>query len=159
MRLDRYGLRMETDAAWDTRIYRRTPTGEDRTHPVVHACTRALPAERGDFGNGVVEHLGSDDVFVALVEFDAADADQGLFAKQGMPRLAPSQFSPNRLPRVLPGRSAAQHFFSDGGRAFCLYVVLGSHARRMALVPRAEAVTRTVSVTAKSVMLRQGGLP
>jgi hypothetical protein len=41
-----------------------------------------------------------------------------------------------------------QRFFSQSGRAFCLYVVLGSHARRGVLAPRAEAVVRSLSVEA-----------
>ena len=54
-----------------------------------------------------------------------------------MPALRPSQFGTDRLQRVVRGRSAAQHFFTSDDRAFCLFVVLGSHSRRMALVPRA----------------------
>ena len=49
------------------------------------------------------------------------------------------------MPREIVGRSASQHFFSVGGRAFCLFTVLGSHSppdghrapggRRRALAP------------------------
>ncbi len=100
--------------------------------------------DRGDFGTGAVDLLGPDDVFVALVDYGPEVADQGLFERQGMPKLAPSQFAPNAMQRPLPGMSAAQHFFSSGGRAFCLFTVLGSHARRMASVPRAAALVRTL---------------
>ncbi len=157
----RYGLTVEgADPGWETRIARREPHEPDEvTHPVLHACTRALPAERGDFGSGVIDLLGSDDVFVALIEFGSEVADQGLFAPQGRPALKPSQFSTNRMARSYPGVSAAQHFFSEGGRAFCLFVVLGAHSRRMALVPRAERMVRSVKVTSRRVLLRQGGLP
>ena len=130
---------------------------EDVTRPVLHACTRPLPADRGDFGSGVVDLLGPDDVFVALVDYGSEVADVGLFANQGMPRLAPSQFGPNRLQRPLPGLSASQHFFSEGGRAFCLFTVLGSHARRMATVQRAVALVRTVRITDRDTLARQGG--
>src|SRR5690349_21632467 len=120
----RYGLTVAGAApGWETRVSRRLPEAPDEvTHPVLHACTRPLPSERGDFGSGVIELLGSDDVFVSLMEFGSEVADQGLFEPQGRPRLAPSQFATNRMPRSYPGVSAAQHFFSEGGRAFCLYV-------------------------------------
>ena len=147
---DTYGLTANAPRGWSVAVTRRpgalpprpglmglaTGTLEDITRPVLHACTRPLPADRGDFGTGAVDLLGPDDVFVAVVDYGADVADSGLFERQGMPKLAPSQFAPNRLQRPLPGMSAAQHFFSSGGRAFCLFVVLGSHARRMASVTR-----------------------
>jgi hypothetical protein len=131
----------------------------DVTRPVLHACTRLMPADRGDFGSNVVDLLGPDDVFVALVDYGTEVADQGLFENQGMPRLAPSQFGPNRLQRPLPGLSASQHFFSSGGRAFCLFTVVGSHARRMASVPRAAALVSTIRITDRATLARQGGRP
>ena len=131
----------------------------DVTRAVLHACTRRMPAERGDFGSGVVDLLGPDDIFVALVDYGTDVADVGLFENQGMPRLAPSQFGPNRLQRPLPGMSASQHFFSSGGRAFCLFTVIGSHARRMASVPRAASLVSTIGITDRTTLTRQGGRP
>ena len=171
---DTYGLTANAPRGWHVAVTRRpgamapaagltglsaaTPL-QDVTRPVLHACTRPLPADRGDFGTGAVDLLGPDDVFVALVDYGAEVADHGLFERQGMPKLAPSQFAPNRLQRPLPGMSAAQHFFSSGGRAFCLFTVLGSHARRMASVPRAAALVRTVHITDRDTLTRQGGRP
>jgi hypothetical protein len=161
MSTSRYGLAVESrDGGWETRISRREPHDpQEVTHPVLHACTRALPAERGDFGSGVIELLGSEDVFVSLIEFGSDVADQGLFAPQGRPALRPSQFSYDRMPRLYPGVSAAQHFFSEGGRAFCLYVVLGAHSRRMALVPRAAGLVGGLRITSRRTLQRQGGMP
>ena len=161
MTTSRYGLAVEgAEAGWETRVFRReTHERDEVTHPVLHACTRELPAERGDFGSGVIDRLGSDDVFVSLIEFGSEVADQGLFERQGRPTLRPSQFASNRLVRAYPGVSAAQHFFSEGGRAFCLFVVLGAHSRRMALVPRAELMVRAVRVTSRAAMLRKGAMP
>jgi hypothetical protein len=126
---------------------------------VLHACTKPLPADRGDFGSGAVDLLGPDDIFVALVDYGAEVADRGLFERQGIPRLAPSQFAPNRLQRPLPGLSASQHFFSAGGRGFCLFTVLGSHARRMAGVQRAAQLVRTIHITDRATLARRGGHP
>jgi len=160
MRINRYGLSVEGPPGWEARISRREPQApEEVTHPVLHGCTRPLPVERGDFGSGVVEHLASEDVFVSLVEFGTDVADQGLFAPQGRPLLRPSDFSPDRIQRNLPNITAAQHFFSEGGRAFCLFVVLGAHSRRMALAPRAERFVTSLRVTDRRQLLRSGGLP
>lgn len=156
-RVSRYGLTLVSEAAWDARIYRRPAAAGEQTMPIAHLSTRPLPAERGDYGSGVVEQLGPDDVFVALLEFGPELAGSGLFARHGRPRLAPSQFGPDRMPRPLPGRSAAQHFFSEGGRAFCLYVVLGSHARRMSLVPKAAGLVARITVTGRTASGSSGG--
>jgi hypothetical protein len=177
---DHYGMTADPPSGWHVTVTRRPgaepaapgPSAQRRlsgdgaagvvddvTRPVLHACTRPMPADRGDFGSNVVDLLGPDDVFVALVDYGAEVADQGLFENQGMPRLAPSQFGPNRLQRPLPGLSASQHFFSSGGRAFCLFTVVGSHARRMASVPRAAALVRTIRITDRATLARQGGRP
>ena len=156
----RYGLAVGAEHGWETRVFRREPQDvEEVTPPVLHACTRPLPADRGDFGSGEIDLLGADDVFVSLIDFGTLVADQGLFERQGRPVLRPSQFATNRLARAYPGVSAAQHFFSEGGRAFCLFVVLGAHSRRMATVPRAQAMVQSVRVTSKAEMLRTGALP
>lgn len=151
----RFGLRVDTPPGWHATVFRRAAEPGEVTHPVLHACTRELPDDRGDFGTGVVDLLGPEDVFVALLEYGTDVADRGLFHKQGMPALAPSQFSPDRLQRHLPRLSASQHFFSTGGRAFCLFTVLGSHARRMATVPKAVELVRNLQVLDVATVRRQ----
>jgi hypothetical protein len=147
VRLSRYGLRLEVPAGWEARIYRRAPADPgELSYPVLHLATVPLPAARGDYGGGVIEHLGSEDVFISMLELGAAVADEGLFAHQGIPPLRPSQFGTGRLPHVQADVSAVQHFFSDAGRAFCLYVVVGSHGRRMATVPKAEVALRGLTI-------------
>lgn len=130
----------------------RWSTGEV-SYPVLHAATIPLPAIRGDFGTGVVDLLGPNDAFVALVEYGDDVADVGLFEPQGLPKLAPSQFSPNRLQRAVRECSAAQHFFSAGGRAFCLFAVVGRHSSRMATVRRAAALRGTIRIADRSTMI------
>lgn len=153
----RFGLGAVAPAGWHVSVTQRNPADVDaRTYPVLHAATTPLPAVRGDFGTGVVDILGPEDAFVALIEYGDEVADQGLFAPQGRPRLAPSQFSPNRLQRVIPGRSAAQHFFSEGGRAFCLFAVIGEQSRRMRTVPRAALLAQSLRI-ASSTTLRANG--
>jgi hypothetical protein len=66
----------------------------------------------------------------------------------GVPGLTPDLFSPFALQRLIPGQAGTQQFFTTGGRAFCLYVVLGSFANRYSLVSRANSVLATLQVQA-----------
>jgi hypothetical protein len=147
-----YGLSVAPPRGWDVRISRRPsgPHGE-RSRPVLHACTRPLPEDRGDYGSGAVELLTSEDVFVSLLEFGPESVGTALFARQGLPKPLPlNSFSPNRLQRTLPGQSGLQLFFTDNGRPFCLYVVLGAHSRRAALMPKAEQLVATLAIASES---------
>jgi hypothetical protein len=146
MRLDRHGLRLDLPGGWDGRIYRRS-VGRGHTSSILHAGNFALPGDRGDYGSGAVERMQARHVFVALIEHDRSAAGLGLFARQGFPApLRPSDFSRHVLQRTLPGQSGVQRFFSLEGRAFCLYVVLGSHAARGRLVPMVNTMLATARV-------------
>jgi len=143
--LDAHGLQVELPPGWEGEIFTRGGVPEShrvgaaqtgaREPPCLHAATFPLSAGRGDFGGGAVERMGPGHLFLALVEFDAASAGTALFTQQGIGSLTAASFHPQQLQRTLPGQSGAQRFFTAGGRPFCLYVVLGSHARRMELVP------------------------
>ena len=62
--------------------------------------------------------------------------------------LAPDDFSPVRLRRGLVGQSGTQWFFTEAGRPFSFYAVLGSHALRGTLVPRVNALIASLTVGA-----------
>jgi hypothetical protein len=157
-----HGIGVGLPAGWDGTIGVRddgrpepvfgatgAPVGEVRAHPIVHLANFGLPSARGDFGSGAVELMGDRDVFVVLFEHEPAAASTALFRRQGMPRrLRAEDFDPYTCRRGIPGQSAYQGFFTENGRPFCLYVVLGSHARRTRLVPIVNDVLATVSVTA-----------
>jgi hypothetical protein len=101
----------------------------------------------GDFASGAVDKLGNDDVFVVLFEYDPSSADTALFRSAGIPRtLAADDFSPNVMQRAIRGQAGVQRFFHDQGRAFCLYVVIGSFARRRELVKKVNAVLATLTI-------------
>jgi hypothetical protein len=147
VKLDAHGISVEAPDGWEVRITRRVAEGHDpQSHrrPVLHAATVPLPAVRGDFGGGVTATLGSDDVFVSLFEHDPAACGTKLFADRGFPVPVLADFAPNRLQRSIPGQAGGQWFFQVGGRAFCLYVVLGSHARRAELFNRLTPLLRSV---------------
>jgi hypothetical protein len=161
MRFDRSGIAVDLPAGWEASLFQRdqTPSGGLRTlglaerapgattHPVLHAASFPLPADRGDYGSGAVDVMTEQDVLVTLVEFHPDAASTALFATAGPPRaLTSDDFGSQSLQRVLPGQSGCQRFFSAGGRAFCLYVVLGSHARRHLLVPRVNEVLASLDI-------------
>ena len=149
MRLQGSGLAVEVPPGWETRMRAQEASRPGRRGNVVlHACTRPLPAERGDFGSGVVETLRADDVFVSLFEYDREEAGTALFSVRGLPVVRPSEFDPNGTQRPLPGQSGGQWFFTVAGRPFCLFVVLGSHSRRAAGAARVAELLQTLSVEA-----------
>jgi hypothetical protein len=169
VKLRAHGIAVDAPAGWEVRIERRAPDGQvhggqvpaqvapedgpvprlaawSQPRPVLHAATVALPAVRGDFGGGVTPLLTADDLFVALFEHEPEACATPLFATRARPAPAPGDFAPNRLQRSIAGQSGRQWFFQEGGRAFCLYVVLGSHARRAALVNRLTPVLATLAL-------------
>jgi hypothetical protein len=173
MKLSAHGIETELLAGWEGRISVRRPSvavpsvavpsvavssdasanrAMDRatapaaqTHPVVHLANFALPEQRGDFGSGAVDRMGSGHALVVLFEYGPESVGQALFRRQGLPaRLRPDMFSGSALQRTIPGQAGAQVFFTEADRAFCLYVVLGRHRDAPTLVP---TVNRTLSAT------------
>jgi hypothetical protein len=131
VRLEHSGVVVDLPPGWEARARTQPPSEPGaRGNLLLHAATVPLPALRGDFGSGVVELLGPDDVFVSLFEYDEGDAAKALFAASGLPVPRPSDFSTAVLQRTQLGHSGAQWFFTASGRAFCLHGVLGSHSRR-----------------------------
>ncbi len=155
-----HGVTVDLPAGWDGRIFRRPEQGETNaadagspapsgatTQAVVHLASVALPSTIGDFGSGAVDQLGANDVLVVLFEYDAASAGTKLFTGQGLPRaLDATAFSPNVLQRRLRGQAGTQIFFTEAGRPFSLYVVLGSYNNRTELVPMVNDLLGTIRV-------------
>jgi len=155
-----HGIDVGLPAGWDGRISMRADGAPEaaitasgtrvatlRSRPVAHLANFGLPADRGDFGSGAVELMGDRDVFVVLFEYEPDATATALFRAQGFPRaLDVRDFEPATLRRAIAGQSAHQVFFQESGRAFCLYVVLGAHARRAALVPIVNRVLASVRI-------------
>lgn len=156
--IDSAGLHVDLPGGWEGEIYSHpdpvaadeaptsgfttqgvTPDTRSRNN-IVHVATFPLPAGRADYGNGAVQLMGPDDIFVALLEHSAEDARQVLFAAEGVPRLSGNDFRTDVLHRTLPGHSGCQRFFHVGDRAFCLYVVLGNHNARHTMVDRVNTI-------------------
>jgi len=155
-----HGLHVDAPSGWEGRIFRRAeagqvtvevagaaaPTGE-RTFPIVHVSTVLLPIDMADYGSDVVPDLGPDDALIVLKEFDPESAAQPLFEREGMPRrLSSRDFSPATLQRRIEPQAGYQAFFQEGGRTFCLYVVLGDFERRAHTVPLVNRVLATIVI-------------
>jgi hypothetical protein len=154
--LTAHGISATPLRGWDVRIEQRrqlsvhapastAPVG-GYVHPVLHAANSRLPARRGDYGSGYVETMSSRNVFVSLAEFDREAGSTVLF-EQGQPRaVRTADFHPDAQQRVIVGMCGTQRFFAHNGRAFCLYVVLGSWAQRRTLVQTVNRFVSTIGI-------------
>jgi hypothetical protein len=153
------GLAADLPAGWDGEIFvRAAPHGGSApqttsgtvavARPVLQFATFALPSVRGDFGDGAVELMGPRDAFVALFEHGPASVGTALFATNRPPwPVAAGDFGEHRLQHPLPGQVGAQWFFTTSGRAFCLYVVLGSSTLRSVLLRPVNRVLASIRIT------------
>jgi hypothetical protein len=159
--LGAHGISVTLPSGWEGRVFRRPSSGEvgassvdgppappgETTHAIVHVATIPLPADLGDFGSAAVPDLGPLDAFVMLVEYDPSEVTKPLFALSGVPRsLSPDDFSPSVMQRRIEGQAGCQVFCNEAGRAFCLYVVIGSFNARSRSVKRVNDVLSTLDV-------------
>lgn len=164
--LSGYGISVTVPDGWDGRIRVRPAEepasgssgigtaataregGSGAMYPVLHVANFALPAELGDYGGGATEAMGSAHVLVNMAEFGPSSVGTALYPRvDSVPTLRIADFDPQRMQRTLPGQSGAQRFFTVTERAFGLYVVLGSHRRRVGLADVVNRVLRTVTVS------------
>jgi hypothetical protein len=154
--LDAYGMTADPPKGWDAEIYRRpaepltfaVPRAEPAVPtPILHVANFALPVDRGDYGGGAVELMGRGGIFISLLEHDPAEAGLAMFAGKSIPwPLAAGDFEPNQMQRPLPGQAGCQRFFTHAGRAFCLYVAIGSYRSRALLVREVNAALAKVEL-------------
>jgi hypothetical protein len=145
------GIRVELPAGWEgaidgERVSLQLADGAQR-FPVVHLANFPLPPARGDFGSSVVEGMGPSDILIVLKEFSPASTLTPLFASRGLPRApVPGDFLREMLQRPVAGQGGMQRFFTEAGRAFCLYVVIGSFVDRADLVPAVAQVLARLEI-------------
>ena len=155
--LSAHGLSASVLPGWDVRIQKREQSTDlvpasdlpmgGFVHPVMHAATSPLPSARGDYGSGYVETMRSLDVFVCLAEFDD-EAGQTPMFEDGQPlAVRTADFHPDAQQRVIAGMCGTQRFFATSGRAFCLYVVLGSWVQRKVLTSEANRFISTIRIS------------
>lgn len=157
-RLQAAGVSIELPQGWEGRLARRDPdpnapaavlraAADGRAPVVLHAANFPLPPGLGDFGGGAVEAMRPPDLYVSLFEYGPESVGTALFAATAMPReLRQADVDPHTMRTPLPGMSGGQWFFTEAGRPFSLYVVLGSHLRRHRTLPLITSILRTVTV-------------
>ena len=162
MKLQAHGIETDLPPGWEGRIsLRRPPVTADRPaaraaerpmgravtdSPVVHLANFPLPEQRGDFGSGAVDLMGSGHVLVVLFEYGPESVGQALFRRQGLPtQLRPGHVQPaRRCSGRCPARPGARCSSPrPDGRSACTSCSVAT-ARRPRLVPLAN---RTLSAT------------
>ena len=152
-----HGIMSRLPAGFEGRIFIRE-SNVGTAYPVAQFATFPLPDDIGDFGSGAVTIMGPRDVFACLFEYGPESVGTALFAHQGRPAvLSPADFSPVRLRRGLVGQSGNQWFFTEAGRPFSFYAVLGSHALRDVLVPKVNAVMASLTVSQTTAQVQGTG--
>jgi hypothetical protein len=155
-----HGIAAALPEGFEGRIFMRPRISGEVPYPVAHFATFALPADVGDFGGGAVSLMGPNDIFAVLFEYGPESVGTALFARLGMPRsLGLGDFRPTVLRRGLGGQSGTQWFFTQSGRPFTFYAVLGSHALRGTLVPRVNDLLAGMGISPPSVPASSGASP
>ena len=147
MNLTAPGIRLALPPGWEAEVDGgASNTAAEGTEqvltPRVHIANFPLPPVRGDFGSGAVEQMIDGDVLVCLLEESSGAVGSRLHGHEGIPRVLADDFSPSAMQRPLKGQSGTQAFFHVHGRAFVLYVVMGSHASRAS---RVDAVNQVLA--------------
>jgi hypothetical protein len=87
------------------------------------------------------------DALVVLFDYGQSAVGSALFASEGLPAIDARDFDRDILQKSIPGQSGVQRFFTVSGRAFCLYVVVGSHIDRAEILPGVNQVLETVRIS------------
>jgi hypothetical protein len=143
------GLALEVPSGWEARIFVPAAPPPAINLPIVHASSVVLPTARSSFATEATPSLGSAGVLISLVEFEAALAGVGLYAARGIPSgLRRAELDPAALQVPHPRQGGVQRFFSEAGRAFCLYVVAGLGPGLAERLGRANDVIASLRVDA-----------
>lgn len=150
-RVSAHGISIHLPPGWDAEIYLRDVDGDPTDavtdiKPVLHATNFPLPAGRGDFGSIAVEAMGSPGILLAVLEYEHASAATALFSNPFPKRLEAREFGLNNLQRPLANQAGAQRFCTSGGRAFCVYAVIGNYGLRSVLVPELNRALGMVAI-------------
>ena len=144
------GMTVTLPPGWEAEIDqgggRDTGNGIELATPRLHAANFALPPVRGDFGSNAVERMVSGDVLICLLEESAEVIGSALYGTEGFPLVTRNDFSTSGMQRPIRGQAGAQYFFHLSGRAFALYIVVGSHLSRSNVIDEINTVLGAITV-------------
>jgi hypothetical protein len=142
-RLASHGIAIDVLPGWEGRIFVPDLAPPAINLPILHLTDVVLTQERSSYAPELAARAGGSGTLVALLEFDHALANVGLYERKGLHLpLTRERFHHRALQFPSRVQEGHQRFFSEGGRAFCLYVVLGTGRgvdTRLAQVNRALA--------------------
>jgi hypothetical protein len=144
-------MTVELPGGWEGQLDEGLQTLDDgaKRPTVAHLANFPLPPGRGDFGGGAVQVMQPGDALVVLFEYGPDSVGTALFNSQGVPRsVRAADFDRDVLHTSIEGMSGVQRFFSANGRAFCLYIVVGSHIDRADVVGQINEVLASIEVEA-----------
>lgn len=150
MRLQGRGIRTDLPVGWEGQLDTGLQVLADgAVRPTVaHLANFPLPPGRGDFAGGAIQVMQPGDALIVLYEYGPESVGTALFSGTGIPRWVTAQdFDRDVLHTRMPGMSGVQRFFTEAGRAFCLYVVVGSHIDRADVLSQINAVLASVEIT------------
>ncbi|MHB1929183.1 MAG: hypothetical protein ACYDEN_02000 [Acidimicrobiales bacterium] len=143
------GVSVRLPPGFEGRIFCRPAVGGAVPETVVHCATFPVPAGAGDFGGGATPAMRANDVLVVLFEYGQESVGRPLFRAAARPRpVQAGELSPFRLQRGVQGQAGGQWFFTEAGRPWSLYVVIGSYGRRGLLVGRVNELLAGVELAA-----------
>ena len=142
------GITVDLPAGWEGSIRppATLPDGAER-YSVTHLANFPLPPVRGEYGSGAVDVMANGDVLIVLLEFGPESAGTALFGKTRPPFLRASDFSRDTLQQRVEGHGGTQRFFTEAGRPFCLYVVVGDYIDRVDVLESINNVLGRVTIT------------
>jgi len=154
-RLAAYGIGIGVPIGWEAELSLQPDPStidpdlapSDRHLVVVHLANFWMPADRSDYGSEATAVMGSDGVFIAIIEFDDNAARSRLFEYRGVPiPLQPTDFKRTQLQRPVRNQVGLQRFFCSSKRAFCLHAVIGSYDLRQALTPAVNNILSGLTI-------------
>lgn len=150
LQMEAIGIKLGLPSGWEAEVDSGSGKSEEGsvnlTTPRVHLANFPLPPTRGDFGSGAVERMISGDMLICLLEEAPEVIGSDLYSAQGIPRITAGDFSPNGMQRPIRGQSGAQKFFNYDGRAFALYIVMGSHLSRNSFIDEINDVLAAIEL-------------
>jgi hypothetical protein len=147
-RLSGEGISVDLPPGWEGAIGHSSELADGAVRGVVaHFASFPLPPRRGDFGGGAVDLMEPDDALVVLFDYGASALGSALFAFEGLPTIEARDFDRDILQKSIRGQSGVQRFFTVSGRAFCLYVVVGSHIDRAQVLPQIQQLLESVRIS------------
>lgn len=148
MMLTGAGITVDLPPGWEGSIRppATLPDGAQR-HSVTHLANFPLPAVRGEYGSGAVDLMSDGDALIVLLEFGPESVGTVLFDKTRPPFLRASDFSRDTLQQRVEGHGGCQRFFTEAGRAFCLYVVVGDYIDRVDVLESINSALNRITIT------------